>query len=100
MRLKSSVSRSQKKMANRVRKPVPKDESKEAKLVRLATNRTKRILRSIEALGNLSRLKPTETQTERVFGAIKKVVESSYGRWKGEQPALPEFDMNAQEPTA
>lgn len=78
---------------------VPKDEPRDVKLVRLATLRTKRILKSIEALGNLSRLKPTTAQTEKVFGAIKSVLESSYGKWTGEKPALPEFDMNAQEPT-
>lgn len=67
---------------------VPKDEPKPAKLVRLATLRTKRIIKSIDALGNLSRLKPTEAQTEAVFSAIKAVVESSYSRWKGEKPEV------------
>ena len=97
MRNKNQPYRSGKEMAPKSnRKPVPKDESKEAKLVRLATQRTKRIIKSIDALGNLSRLKPTEAQTEKVFGAIKLILESSYAKWKGEKPDV-DFDMNTSE---
>lgn len=64
---------------------VPKDETKEQKLVRLATTRTKRIIKAIDNLGNLSRLKPSKEHTEKVFGAIKTVAENSYARWNGDK---------------
>ena len=74
-------------------KKIPKDEPKDHKLVRLATARTNRIIKQINALGNLSRLKPNASQTEKVFDAIKIVAESAYGRWKGEKQEAQSFQM-------
>lgn len=86
MRKSNSLSGAAQDMPKTNRKPVPRDETKEQKFIRLATGRTTRIMKSIDALGNLSRLKPTEAQTEKVFNAIKSVLESAYGKWKGEKP--------------
>ena len=80
-------------MSGKRKSAIPTNETKEAKLIRLATARTNRIMKSISALGNLARLNPTNAQTEKVFGAIKAVAENSYARWKGEKAEAQSFSF-------
>jgi len=68
-------------------------ETKEQTLVRLASRRTQRILGAVSSLGKLGRLKPSDSQRNRVFNAIKESVESAHASWQGGQQAQTDFHL-------
>lgn len=74
------------------RKVPPKDETKEAKFIRVANLKVSRLVRAIDGLGNLARLQPSVAQRDYIFNIIKDRVEASHARWMGEKPA-PTFQI-------
>lgn len=54
----------------RGRKPVPENETREDKLIRLAEARVNAACKRIKLIGNLAAYKPTAAQTEQIMQAL------------------------------
>lgn len=70
--------------ARKGRKPVDPNELPEKKFIRLVEPRVTRALKTLKAIKNLARFKPTETQRLKVFGALAEAYKQAETAWKGD----------------
>lgn len=56
-------------------------ETADVKLARMVSVKVPRLLKGIEQLGNLSRLKPNAKQRDYVFDQLKAQLEKAFAKW-------------------
>ena len=69
-------------------------EQKRLDLARLGTARVSKALKAIQQIKNLARFKPSESQRNKVFGALKNAIESAHSAWEGTSSTTEDFSLD------